>query len=54
VDLPFAAETTITSYSDVSGALTDPMMKAINGETSAQECLRQALEEAEQAIKDNK
>ena len=52
VDLPFAAETTITSYSDVSGALTGPMMKAINGEITAQECLKQALEEAEKAIKD--
>ena len=49
-DLPACMETTIKSYSDVSYALTEPMIKAISGELSAQECLRQALEEAENAM----
>ena len=49
-DLPACMETTIKSYSDVSYALTKPMIKAISGELSAQECLRQALEEAENAM----
>ena len=49
---PMYAEITLTAYSDVSGALTDPMMQAINGELSATECLKQAAEEADAAIKD--
>ncbi len=53
-DLPAYAEVTLTAYSDVSGAHKDPFMQAIAGEMSAEDCLKQAAEEADQAISDAK
>ena len=52
VDLPGYRETTLTAYSDVSGALSDPIMLCIKGEITPEECLQKALEEAEAALKD--
>ena len=51
-DLPGYVETTLTAYSDVSGALSDPIMLCIKGEITPKECLQKALEEAEAALKD--
>ena len=49
-DLPAYAETNLTALTDVSGALSEPIMDAINGEISAEECLKRAQEEADEAI----
>ena len=49
-DLPGYRETQLVAYSDVSGALSDPIMQCINGEITPEECLRFALEKAEAAI----
>ena len=49
---PSCAEVNLTAYTDVSGALTQYVMEAINGEISAAECLKQAAEQADAAIKD--
>lgn len=51
-DLPGYVETTLTAYSDVSRALGDPIMQCINGEITPEVCLKQALEDAEAALKD--
>ena len=51
-DLPGYVETNLTVYSDVTGALSDPIMQCINGEITPEECLKQALEDAEKALKD--
>lgn len=51
-DLPGYVETNLTAYSDVSGALSEPMMECINGEISPEACLKQALEAAEEALAD--
>ena len=53
-DLPAFAETTLTALTDVSGALSTPIMEAIAGEITAQECLQTALEAAEEAIENAK
>ena len=49
-DLPAYVETNLTALTDVSGALSEPIMDAINGEISAEECLKRAQEEADEAI----
>ena len=48
--LPAYAETNLTAYTDVSRALTDPILQAINGELSAEDAMKQAAEEANAAI----
>ena len=50
-DLPSFVASRVTAYSDVSGALGDPLMQCINGEITPEECLKMALEEAEAALK---
>ena len=53
-DLPAYQETTLTAYSDVSGALRDPIMQCINGEITPEECLKQAWQEAEKALEESR
>ena len=53
-DLPAYTETTLTALSDVSGALTDPIMQALNGEMTAEEAMKAAAEEANKAIQNAK
>ena len=53
-DLPGYVETNLTAYGDVTGALSDPIMQCINGEITPEECLKQALEDAEKALADAK
>ncbi|MBQ8814912.1 MAG: extracellular solute-binding protein [Lachnospiraceae bacterium] len=51
-DLPAYADTNLTALADVGSALKDPIMQAISGEMSAEDCLKQAAEEADEAIRD--
>ena len=50
-DLPAYCETTLTAYTDVVGALSDPIMQAIAGEMSAADAMAAAAAEADDAIK---
>ena len=51
-DLPGYVETQLQAYSDVSGALSDPIMQCINGEITPKQCLDQCLADAEEALAD--
>ena len=54
VDLPGYRETTLTAYSDVLQALSDPIMQCINGEITPEKCLKQAWQEAEKALEESR
>lgn len=54
VDLPAYQETTLTAYSDVLQALSDPIMQCINGEITPEKCLKQAWQEAEKALEESR
>ena len=49
-DLPAYAETTLTAYTDVAAALNEQALRALNGEISAEEAMKESAAVANAAI----